>query len=49
MTYAPLFSPINVVCMGERRNAYRDLVRKSAGKLPLGRLRYTRRWEDEDV
>lgn len=49
MTYATLFSTINMVCMGERRNAYRALVRKSAGKIPLGRLRYTRRWKDEDV
>jgi hypothetical protein len=28
--------------MGEERNAYRLLVRKSEGKRPLGRLR--RRW-----
>ena len=30
--------------MGERRGAYRVLVGKSEGKMPLGRPR--RRWED---
>jgi ribosome biogenesis protein Nip4 len=30
--------------VGERRSAYRDLVRKPEGKRPLARLR--RRWED---
>jgi hypothetical protein len=30
--------------MGEKRNAYRLLVRKPEGKRPLGRPR--RRWED---
>ena len=30
--------------MGEKRGAYRVLLRKSEGKRPLGR--HTRRWED---
>jgi hypothetical protein len=30
--------------MRDRRNAYRVLVRKAEGKIPLGRCR--RRWED---
>jgi hypothetical protein len=30
--------------MGERRGAYRALVRKLEGRRPLGRLR--RRWDD---
>jgi hypothetical protein len=34
----------HVVGMGEKRNAYRVLVRKLEGKRPLGRSR--RRWED---
>jgi hypothetical protein len=34
----------NVVCMRERRSAYRNLVGKPEGKKPLGRPR--RRWED---
>ena len=33
-----------VACMGERRAAYRILVRKPEGRRPLGRSR--RRWED---
>jgi hypothetical protein len=28
----------NIACMGEKRNAYRVLVRKTEGKKPLGRL-----------
>jgi hypothetical protein len=31
------------VCMGEMRNAYKNLVRKPEGKKPLRRRRY--RWE----
>jgi hypothetical protein len=34
----------HVVCMGERRGAYRVLVGKTEGRRPLGRSR--RRWED---
>jgi hypothetical protein len=34
----------NVARMGQKRNAYRILVRKSEGKRPLGRP--IRRWED---
>ena len=34
----------HVACMGERRGAYRVLVRKPGGKRPLGRPRS--RWED---
>jgi hypothetical protein len=34
----------NVAGMGETRNAYRILVGKSVGKIPLGRPR--RRWVD---
>jgi hypothetical protein len=34
----------HVVRMGERRGAYRVLVGKSEGKIPLGRRRH--RWED---
>jgi hypothetical protein len=30
---------------GEKKNAYRDLVRKPEGKRPLGRFK--RRWEDD--
>jgi hypothetical protein len=30
--------------MGEKRNAYRVLVGKPKGKIPLGRLRH--RWDD---
>jgi len=33
-----------VVCMGERRDAYRVLVGRPEGKRPLGRPRF--RWED---
>jgi hypothetical protein len=33
-----------VACVGERRGAYRILVRKSEGKRPLGRQK--RRWEE---
>ena len=33
----------HVACMGERRGAYRALVRKPEGESPLGRPRY--RWE----
>jgi hypothetical protein len=33
-----------IVCMGEKRNAYRSLVGKQEGKRPLGRHR--QRWED---
>jgi hypothetical protein len=35
----------HVTRMGERRNAYRLLVRKPEGRRPLGRPR--RRWLDE--
>jgi len=38
------FSMENVLCMRERRSAYRILVGKPEGKKPLGRPR--RRWED---
>jgi hypothetical protein len=34
----------HVVHMGERRDAYRDLVGRPEGKRPLGRLRHT--WEN---
>jgi hypothetical protein len=34
----------HIARMGEKRNAYRILVRKPEGKRPLGRLR--RRWVD---
>jgi hypothetical protein len=34
----------HVVCMGERRGAYRSLVGKPEGRRPLGRPRH--RWED---
>jgi hypothetical protein len=34
----------HVACMGDRRGAYRVLVRRSDGKRSLGRPRY--RWED---
>jgi hypothetical protein len=34
----------HVACMGEMRNAYKILVRKSEGKRPFGRPRP--RWED---
>jgi hypothetical protein len=34
----------NVLCRWEKRNAYRILVGKPEGKIPLGRLRH--RWED---
>jgi hypothetical protein len=34
----------HVICMGEKRNAYRILVGKPEGKRPLGRPR--RRWEN---
>jgi len=34
----------HVACMGNRRGAYRVLVRRSGGRRPLGRPR--RRWED---
>jgi hypothetical protein len=33
-----------VVCMGEKKNAYRVFVGKPEGERPLGRRR--RRWED---
>ena len=33
-----------MVCMGERRDAYRVLVGRPEGKRPLGRPRF--RWED---
>jgi hypothetical protein len=34
----------NILHIGEMRNAYKILVKKSQGKRPLGRLRH--RWED---
>ena len=34
----------HVACMGDRRGAYRVLVRRPEGRRPLGRSR--RRWED---
>jgi hypothetical protein len=34
----------HVVCMGEKRGAYKILVGRSEGRQPLGRPR--RRWED---
>jgi len=34
----------HVACMEETRNAYKILVRKPEGKIPLGRPRH--RWED---
>jgi len=34
----------HVACMGERRDAYRVMVGKPVGKIPLGRPRH--RWED---
>lgn len=34
---------VHVVCTGEIRNAYKNLVRKPEGKRPLRRARY--RWE----
>jgi hypothetical protein len=34
----------HITCMGDKRNAYRILVREPEGKRPLGRPR--RRWED---
>jgi hypothetical protein len=34
----------HIACMGDMRNVYRILVRKSVRKRPLGRSR--RRWED---
>jgi hypothetical protein len=36
-----------VARMGEKRNAYRNLVGKPKGKRPLGRL--GRRWEDNII
>jgi hypothetical protein len=36
---------LNVACMGEKRNAYRVLVGKPEGKIPLERPRY--RWVDD--
>jgi hypothetical protein len=37
---------VNVMRMGDKRNAYRLLVRKPEGKRPLGRPR--RRWIDKN-
>jgi len=34
----------HVACMGDRRGAYRVLVRRPGGRKPLGRPRH--RWED---
>jgi hypothetical protein len=34
----------HIACMWERRGAHRDLVGKSEGRKPLGKLRH--RWED---
>jgi hypothetical protein len=45
MLLDPSNEMVGACTYGEKKNAYRVLVRKPEGKRPLGRLK--RRWEDD--